>query len=403
MKFYIILIAAACLVLLPWSVFNNSIGVAAAAEEPSAAALNAPGVAPPLVREGDFAVKLDQALMASPPRDESTAESALAAMGIAPDNGWIADYPVTPLIISQLRKSIQKAADAGSLAMSSASAMASLRTVSDDFNLNIVAAGSSENQAAGEPATASNTDVGPAGIENYYQDSGPPVITYYSPPAAYIYLYTWVPYPFQFDDLYFPGYYILNDFDTFVVVHHRRAICTNHVFSRRTGRVLLVHPDDGGFYRSARAFSHVNRFGVIRHDGIMDHHDDAHRYHEWAHRDHAWVSSHHAQANRNHAWVSRDHGWAHGHQQGHHDGAHGRSFENRGFGHSFAERDSPRPGHVEQFSRPHFEGAHPHMGNFAHRGAPEAFHGAHFGRISHSGTAHGISRGGFHGGWFGRR
>jgi hypothetical protein len=365
MKFYIILIASACLVLLPWSAFNNSIDAAVAADEQSATAVNAPGVAPPLVREGDFAVKLVDALslMTGSPQDEAAAEGTLASMDIAPENGWIADYPVTPLIITQLQKSIQDAVDSDSLAMSSASAMEALQTVSDDFNLNIVAAGSGENKDAGELATGSSANVSPAELENYYHDNRPPVITYYSPPSAFVYLYTWVPCPFWSADLYFPGYFILNDFDTYVIVHHRKAICSNHVFSRRTGHFFLVHPVDGRFYRLEREFSHVNRSEIRRHDRRLDHHDGEHRDHDWEHRDH----------DRAH----RDH-----------DGTYGRRFENRTFHHEVTEGDSLRPGYAERSPRPVFEYARPQMGNFDHRGAPEGFHGAHSGRISNSTRGH---------------
>ena len=41
----------------------------------------------------------------------------LASAGIAPKNGWIADYPVTPDIIGELQNTIAEAADSGKLAM----------------------------------------------------------------------------------------------------------------------------------------------------------------------------------------------------------------------------------------------------------------------------------------------
>lgn len=66
---------------------------AVAAAEESPTTVNPQAVAPPLVREGDFAFELAEALKIGTPQDEAAAESMLASIGIAPHNGWIADYP----------------------------------------------------------------------------------------------------------------------------------------------------------------------------------------------------------------------------------------------------------------------------------------------------------------------
>ncbi|HYS42862.1 MAG TPA: hypothetical protein VEM32_02675, partial [Geobacteraceae bacterium] len=70
-----------------------------------------PPVAPKLIREGDFAVKLQSALGLGTGEDEAEAESRLGEAGIVPRNGWIADYPVTPDIIGELNTSVSDAAD----------------------------------------------------------------------------------------------------------------------------------------------------------------------------------------------------------------------------------------------------------------------------------------------------
>ena len=70
-----------------------------------------------LVREGPFAVKLAEALKMGPVESEAEAESRLTSMGIAPRNGWIADYPVTSDVIGELQNAIGSAADSGKLAM----------------------------------------------------------------------------------------------------------------------------------------------------------------------------------------------------------------------------------------------------------------------------------------------
>ena len=77
----------------------------------------APPAAQSLVREGSFAMKLVEALKIGEVKSEAEAESRLASVGIAPRNGWIADYPLTPDIIGELQNAIGAAADSGKLAM----------------------------------------------------------------------------------------------------------------------------------------------------------------------------------------------------------------------------------------------------------------------------------------------
>ena len=83
----------------------------------------APPAGQSLVREGSFAAKLVEALKIGPVKSEAEAESTLSSMGIAPHNGWIADYPVTPDIIGELQNAIGAAVDSGKLAMHKDEAM----------------------------------------------------------------------------------------------------------------------------------------------------------------------------------------------------------------------------------------------------------------------------------------
>src|ERR1700690_2603496 len=76
-----------------------------------------PPINAPLVREGDFAMKLAEALNVGHPQSESEAENMLGTAGIAPRNGWIADYPVTPDIVGELRDSVGYAAQAKTIAI----------------------------------------------------------------------------------------------------------------------------------------------------------------------------------------------------------------------------------------------------------------------------------------------
>jgi len=69
------------------------------AEQSGETAKQPPPISQTLVREGDFAVKLAESLKMGKPQGEAEAESMLASAGVAPKNGWIADYPLTPDII----------------------------------------------------------------------------------------------------------------------------------------------------------------------------------------------------------------------------------------------------------------------------------------------------------------
>ena len=75
------------------------------------------------VREGWFAMKLAEALKIGPVKSEAEAGRMLASVGIAPQNGWIADSPVTPDIIEELQNAIAAAADSGTIAMNRAEAI----------------------------------------------------------------------------------------------------------------------------------------------------------------------------------------------------------------------------------------------------------------------------------------
>ena len=184
-----------------------------------------PPIGQQLVREGDFAVKLVAVLGVSTTGDEAVAESRLADVGITPLNGWIADYPLTPDIIGELYKSVRDAADSGKISLTVNVALERLNGVMTQLGLDVAATTPGNN---GNDANAQENEPSADVVNNYYYNEGPPVVTYYSPPPDYYYLYTWVPYPFWWSDFWYPGYYILNDFQREVVVGTRNEYITNH-------------------------------------------------------------------------------------------------------------------------------------------------------------------------------
>lgn len=220
-----------------------------------------PPVAPQLVREGDFAVKLQIALGVGSSEDEAEAETALGEVGIVPRNGWIADYPVTPDIIAELQKSVGDAADAGKIEMGKGEALKKLENVSSDLSLAVT------------PHTVTKTYEtlpeeaeqypNPTVINNYYTTEGPPVVTYYAPPPDYYYLYDWVPSPFWWYGFWFPGFFILNDFHRPVFIGHRWCFISNHFNDFRAHRVFRVDPVDRFRGRTFAGIGVSNRRGFI--------------------------------------------------------------------------------------------------------------------------------------------
>ncbi|HEX2770224.1 MAG TPA: hypothetical protein VHN12_13185, partial [Geobacteraceae bacterium] len=134
-----------------------------------------PPIAPPMVREGDFAVKLVTALGLGTAGDEVEAETRLGEAGIMPRNGWIADYPVTPDIIAELQKSVGDAANAKKIEMSKDEALKRLDNVSTDLSMAITTHPVSETYEA-LPAEAEKYP-DPTLINNYYTTEGPPVVS----------------------------------------------------------------------------------------------------------------------------------------------------------------------------------------------------------------------------------
>ena len=204
-----------------------------------------PPVSAPMVREGDFAMTLAVALDIGSPTNEIEAESMLGKAGIAPRNGWIADYPVTPDIIGELRDSVGYAAQAKTIQMDKGKALKVLESVQANAAITMTPAPAgqpSDYSTAGSPAAAEQgAPVYPdqVAIGDYYQQQGPPIMTYYAPPPDYYYLYSWVPYPFWWSEFWFGGYFILHDFHRF---HHHGHFISNHFNDFNAHRVFRVDP-----------------------------------------------------------------------------------------------------------------------------------------------------------------
>jgi hypothetical protein len=193
-----------------------------------------------LIREGDFAIQLAEALKMGRTQNEAEAESALASAGIAPKNGWIADYPMTPDIVGELQNAVGTAADSGKLGMKKEKALKAFRTTVVELQLPMIA--ELPERYAESPFLTIPQYAEPSVIENYYDTEGPPVVTYYPPPWEYYYLYAWVPSPFWCSGFFFPGFFVLHDFHRVIFVHRHRCVITNHIRDPRTGNIFAVDP-----------------------------------------------------------------------------------------------------------------------------------------------------------------
>jgi hypothetical protein len=254
MKKLLITLLAFGLLMTPFAVYGQPAQLAAVVAESGQTATDAPPVSQALVPEGDFAVQLAAALELGTPATEGQAEDMLTSVGIEPQNGWIADYPVTPIIIGELQDAVAASAAAYKIPMGKDEALQAFQHVATGFGL-AVSPGTDQYTESQPPTTSEYVE--PTTVDDYYSEEGPPVITYYLPPPDYYYLYSWVPYPFWFSSFYFPGFFILNDFDFTVAGHfygHRfHHVVTNHFFDRRLHEYLRVDPRMGDHLRTFRA------------------------------------------------------------------------------------------------------------------------------------------------------
>jgi hypothetical protein len=229
MKTSLTILAAASLFLFPFATSSAENG------PQDGQTYDVPPVAQPLVREGDFAIKLAALYGLGAPENETEAEDLLSSAGVIPLNGWISDYPVTPEILGQLEESAARAAAEGRLSMGPEKATRLLYEQASQMNLP-VPAGPESTVAAAQQAPAQPD------IYNYYTGYGPPIITYYPPPPAYFYLYAWVPYPVWWYGYWYSGFYICNNFSTTVVVNSRTAYVRNRFVDPATRKVVRVEP-----------------------------------------------------------------------------------------------------------------------------------------------------------------
>ena len=170
-------------------------------------------IAPSLARQGDFALRLVQSLGLPTAEDEQGAIGALNALGIHAVDGWMADYPMTPQIVMELRDAVIATAAAGQLNMDVDAAMRAYAELVVEFGLPPPLDVAPGYVGGGAPATTYVPYCDGGALDYYYDSFGTPIYTYCRPPPAYLYLYSWVPCGFQWQGHAFTGFFILKHFD----------------------------------------------------------------------------------------------------------------------------------------------------------------------------------------------
>jgi hypothetical protein len=170
-------------------------------------------IAPSVVRQGDFALRLAQSLGLPAVEDEEGAIRALNALGIHAVDGWKADYPMTPQVVAELRDAVIVIAAAGQLNMSLDAAMRAYAELVVEFGLPLPAEPAPGYAGGGAPATAYGPSCNGTALDYYYGNFGMPLYSYCPPPAAYYYLYSWVPYGFYWHQHVFTGFFIRKHFN----------------------------------------------------------------------------------------------------------------------------------------------------------------------------------------------
>ena len=276
--------------------------------------INPTSIEQTLVPESVFAMQLAEALKLGPVTDEAKVEELLSGLGIEPKNGWISEYPVTPEVLGDVEKVIDMASDQGKIALTKDQALKVFDDVKAKLGFDVKPGSNSPAGLIKKPgkttvymytdnngrahftddqdsipvenrktmkiisqtslsglsgSTVSGTTQAPAPqykakpkpevINQQYEKQGPPVVTYYAPPDSYIYLYSWMPYPFWSTGLYYPGYFVLKDF-------HRQATVNRHAY------FVTHHHGGGSEFSRSRSVEHENQGlqGPLKPEG-MDH------------------------------------------------------------------------------------------------------------------------------------
>lgn len=210
----------------------------ARAQDENSLAYAEQAIAPALVRQGEFAMRLAGALaLETAEDDEDGAIRALVALGVEPAAGWQADQAMTPQTVTELRADLADAAAAGRLAMETDTAWAAFDELLAELGLPLPAEPAPGYAGAGPPLNGYGPYCDARTTQYFYGSYGLPIYSYCYPPAAYIHYYSWVPCGFRAYGYHFAGFFMLRQVHRIPRVHHDRRF--DHRFDG--GKPRLAH------------------------------------------------------------------------------------------------------------------------------------------------------------------
>jgi hypothetical protein len=309
----ILFFAADCLLSMPAHGQDEENEPQSSASSAIPADTHLPSIEQALIPEGVFAMQLAEALKLGSSLDEAEAEALLSGLGIEPKNGWITDYPVTPTVLGDIEKGIVAASEQGKMTLPKDQVLKLLGEVKTKLGLDIEPASKAPAGLNRKPekktvysyidsqGVTHYTDIYESipteyrnsiralslstaqrisdntwdnrarisdpeslaipisdDINDYYEEQGPPVVTYYSPPVPYDYLYTWTPYPFWSTGVYFPGFFVLNNFHRKITFNRHPHFVSHHAKGGKRHR----HPFSAGSVKKSKRLAPSSWFST---------------------------------------------------------------------------------------------------------------------------------------------
>lgn len=237
-------------------------------------------IAPAVVRQGEFALHLAEALAIEVAEDdEDGAIRALAALGVEPAGGWQPDQAMTPQVVAELRADVADAAAAGRLGMETEAALKAFRELLTELGLPLPVEPTLGYGGAGPPLNGYGPYCDATATHYFYGSYGLPLYSYCYPPAAYIHHYYWVPGAFRAHGHAFAGFFMLRQVHLIQHVQHHRHFGhrfdggkPRHVHKPERRVIRVIQPPEAVHRKPAHAEHRDTQSGISRtQSGVMQH------------------------------------------------------------------------------------------------------------------------------------
>lgn len=238
-------------------------------------------IAPAVVPQGEFALRLAEALaLDSAQDDEADAIRALIALGIEPAAGWQPDQAMTPQLVTELRADLAEAVAAGRLLMEPNAARTTFDELLAELGLPLPAEPAPAYAGANPPLNSYGPYCDATATHYFYGSYGLPIYSYCYPPAAFLHYYSWVPCGFRAHGHHFAGFFVLRQVHVIQRAPDRRHVghrfdgrkhVRDHKPERRIIRVIEA-PKTGHRTRDAHTWRRDTKSEISRtQSGVMEH------------------------------------------------------------------------------------------------------------------------------------